>query len=44
MAKRAGLNHGRRYSEAFKMTIVREIEENDLPVEQVRRKYGIVGM
>jgi len=43
MAKRAGLNHGRRYSEAFKMTIVREIEENDLPVEQVRRKYGIVG-
>jgi transposase len=43
MAKRAGLNHGRRYSEAFKMTIVREIEENDLPVDQVRRKYGIVG-
>jgi transposase-like protein len=25
------------------MTIVREIEENDLPVDQVRRKYGIVG-
>jgi transposase-like protein len=43
MAKRAGLNNGRRYSEAFKMTIVREIEEGDLPVEQVRRKYGILG-
>ena len=43
MAKRAGQNHGIRYSEAFKMTIVREIEENDLPVEQVRRKYGVLG-
>lgn len=25
------------------MTVVREIEEHDLPVEQVRRKYGILG-
>ena len=41
MAKRAGLNAGRRYSEVFKMTIVREVEEQDLPFEQVRRKYGI---
>ena len=43
MAKRAGQNNGRRYSEAFKMTVVREIEEHDLPVDQVRRKYGILG-
>jgi transposase-like protein len=43
MAKRAGQNNGRQYSEAFKMAIVREIEEGDLPVAQVRRKYGILG-
>lgn len=43
MAKRVGQNHGIRYSEAFKMTVVREVEEQDLPFEQVRRKYGIRG-
>lgn len=43
MAKRAGQNSGLRYSEAFKMTVVRELEEQDLPCEQVRRKYGILG-
>ena len=43
MAKRAGQNSGIRYSEAFKMTVVRELEEQDLPCEQVRRKYGILG-
>jgi transposase-like protein len=43
MAKRLGENSGIRYSEAFKMTIVREVEEQDLPFEQVRRKYGIRG-
>lgn len=43
MAKRLGQNHGIRYSEAFKMTVVREVEEQDLPFEQVRRKYGIRG-
>ena len=43
MAKRAGLNHGIRYSEAFKMGVVREIEEKDLPLEQVRRRFGIKG-
>jgi transposase len=32
-----------RYSEAFKMEVVRELEENDLPFEHVRRKYGIKG-
>jgi transposase len=34
---------GIRYSEAFKMTVVRELEEQDLPFEQARRKYGIRG-
>ena len=43
MAKRAGQNSGIRYSEAFKMAVVRELEEQDLPCEQVRRKYGILG-
>lgn len=43
MAKRAGQNFGIRYSEAFKMAIVRELEEQDLPCEHVRRKYGIKG-
>ena len=43
MAKRVGQNSGIRYSEAFKMTVVREVEEQDLPFEQVRRKYGILG-
>jgi transposase len=43
MAKRVGQNFGIRYSEAFKMTVVREVEEQDLPYEQVRRKYGIKG-
>jgi len=32
-----------RYSEAFKMAVVREVEESDLPFERVRRKYGIRG-
>ena len=43
MQKRIGQNHGIRYSEAFKMAVVREIEEQDLPFAQVRRKYGIRG-
>jgi transposase-like protein len=43
MAKRLGQNAGIRYSEAFKMTVVRELEEQDLPCEHVRRKYGIKG-
>lgn len=41
--KRPGENHNIRYSEAFKMEVVRELEENDLPFEQVQRKYGIRG-
>ena len=43
MAKRVGQNSGIRYSEAFKMAIVREVEEGDLPFEVVRRKYGVTG-
>jgi transposase-like protein len=43
MAKRAGENHGIRYSEAFKLGVVREIEQRDLPLEQVRRRFGIKG-
>jgi transposase-like protein len=43
MAKRAGLNHGIRYSEAFKIGVVREIEQGDLPLERVRRRFGIKG-
>lgn len=43
MAKRLGQNYGIRYSEAFKMAVVRKLEEEDLPYEQVRRKYGILG-
>ena len=41
--KRMGENNNIRYSEAFKMQVVRELEENDLPFEQVQRKYGIRG-
>ncbi len=44
MEKRAGQKCGIRYSEAFKMAIVRELEMGDVPFEQVRRKYGIRGM
>ena len=43
MAKRAGQNVGIRYSEAFKIAVVRELEEQDLPYEHARRKYGIRG-
>lgn len=42
MARRVGQNSGIRYSEAFKMAVVREVEEGDLPYEPVRRKYGIL--
>jgi len=42
MAKRVGQNSGIRYGEAFKMAVVREVEEGDLPFDQVRRKYGIL--
>jgi transposase-like protein len=30
-----------RYSKAFKMTVVRELEAGEMPFETLRRKYGI---
>jgi transposase-like protein len=33
-----------RYSEAFKFEVVRELERDALPFEQVRRKYGVGGI
>ena len=41
--KRVGANAGIRYSEAFKMAVVREVENQDLPFAVVQRKYGIKG-
>jgi transposase len=41
--KRVGANVGIRYSEALKMQVVREVEEEDLPFARVQRKYGIKG-
>ena len=32
-----------RYSEAFKLTVVRELERDGVSFEHVRRKYGIKG-
>lgn len=32
-----------RYSEAFKLAVVREVEAGELPFERIRRKYGIGG-
>jgi transposase len=32
-----------RYSEAFKLQVVRELESGQVPFEQMRRKYGIGG-
>jgi transposase-like protein len=43
MARRVGQNSGIRYSEAFKMAVVQELEKEDMPCEQIRRKYGILG-
>ena len=43
MAKRAGQNAAIGYSEAFKLAVVREVEREDLPFDQVGRKYGIGG-
>ncbi len=39
--KRVGENFGIRYSVAFKMAVVRELEEDDLPFAHVQKKYGI---
>jgi transposase len=41
--KRLGTNHEIRYSEAFKLEVVRELEGGDLPYQVIRGKYGIKG-
>src|SRR3954463_2364070 len=43
IGKRPGFKSAIRYSEAFKMGVVRELEMNDLPFAHVQRKYGITG-
>lgn len=42
-AKMHGTRPAIRYSEAFKLAVVREVEESDAPFSQVQRKYGIEG-
>jgi transposase-like protein len=42
-AKNSTIKAPIRYSEAFKMTVVREVEQGQVPFEQIRRKYGIGG-
>jgi transposase-like protein len=34
---------GIRYSEAFKMAVVAELEAGEMPFDSIRRKYGIKG-
>ena len=41
--KRVGFRAAIRYSEAFKLSVVREVEREHVPFEAVRRKYGILG-
>src|SRR3954466_7646870 len=41
--RRRGVNGAIRYSQAFKMEVVRELEETDVSFAEVRRKYGIKG-
>ena len=41
LIKKRRRNWGIRYSEAFKMAVVRELEENDLPYLALKRKYGV---
>ena len=33
-----------RYSESFKMAVVRELEEGEMPFARLRQKYGIKGI
>ncbi len=42
--KRSQLQTAVRYSEAFKLEVVRELERELRPVDVVRRKYGIKGL
>ena len=41
--KRPGLNGAIRYSESFKLAVVHEVEQEDLPFRHVQHKYGIKG-
>ena|SRR5579864_2631974 len=43
MNKQVKIRPAVRYSEAFKLEVVRELERDGLPFDQVRRKYGIMG-
>ncbi len=43
MGRQQRKNAGIRYSEAFKMQIVREVEQEGLACDHVRRKYGVGG-
>lgn len=43
MTKESRVRAAIRYSEAFKMQIVRELERGLINIEQIRRKYGIGG-
>lgn len=38
--KRSGANHNIRYSEAFKLEVVRELERDDLPYLHVARQFA----
>ena len=41
--EKRGVKPAIRYSEAFKMEVVRELEKEDLPCAHLERKYGIRG-
>jgi transposase-like protein len=43
MRKSGGMKAAIRYSEAFKMQVVREVEQEGLNGSEIRRKYGIRG-
>ena len=43
MKQKLGGTEAIRYSEAFKLEVVRELESSGLPFGEVRRKYGIKG-
>jgi len=43
MRQKHGAKRVIRYSEAFKMQVVGELEREGMPFEQVQRKYGIRG-
>ena len=43
MTQKHGPNKVIRYSEAFKVEVVRELEQGDLSFEYIARKYGIRG-